>query len=155
MTHRVLLVANRTLGSDEVVTAVRERIRAGATELWIVAPVSPTRGQAGASMTGLAGAGEAILLRDQSPDDQSYDAAQRRLDEALLEFGRLGITAGGEVGDVDPFRAVSKVMRTRTFDEVVISTLPKPASHWLRVDLPSRVHRKFKVPVTTVASRER
>ena len=156
MTHRVLLVANRTLASDEVVEAVRARVEAGATELWIVAPVAARRGQAEMSMAGFTGVGgEMHLSREHSPDAQSYEEAQRRLDDALARFRLLGITVGGEVGDVDPFKAVSRAMGARDVDEVLVSTLPKPASGWLRADLPSRVKRKFKVPVTTVASRER
>jgi hypothetical protein len=152
MTHRVLLVANRTLGSEDIATAVRERVAAGATELWIVAPVAVPRGQASVSLSGAAPTGEILPMRDRRPDAQAYELAEQRLQEALDRFRALGITVGGEVGDVDPFKAVSKAMGRAEFAEVVVSTLPTAVSQWLRVDLPSRVHRKFKVPVTTVAT---
>ena len=41
-------------------------------------------------------------------------------------------------------------MRSGAFDEVIISTLPLGVSRWLGLDVPHRVERRFKVPVTTV-----
>jgi hypothetical protein len=148
--HRVLLVANQTLADDAVLAAVRERVDAGATELWIVAPVTTPRGLV---MAGAAPTGEAIPVRDREPDAAAYELAERRLSEARARFGALGIAVGGEVGDPDPFRAVGKAMGDREFAEVVVSTLPSAVSQWLRLDLPSRIQRKFKVPVITVAGR--
>jgi cell pole-organizing protein PopZ len=148
--HRVLLVANRTLADDAVLAAVRERVEAGATELWIVAPVTPPSGMA---MAGAAPTGEALPVRDREPDAAAYALAERRLEEARVRFSALGIDVGGEVGDPDPFKAVSKVMERRQFDEVVLSVLPSTVSQWLRLDVPSRVERKYKVPVVTVPGR--
>jgi hypothetical protein len=154
MTHRVLLVANRTLGGPDVAAAVRERAQAGATELWIVAPVAGPRGQDAVTVGGFAAAGEVLPLRDRSPDARAYEEADRRLREAVDRFGSYGFPVGGEVGDEDPFKAVSRAMNGRQFEEIVVSTLPTAASGWLRLDLPSRLRRKYKVPVTTIASRE-
>ncbi len=57
---------------------------------------------------------------------------------------------GGEVGDEDPLKAIGDALAAHPCQEVLLSTLPKAASHWLRVDLPSRAQRRFDVPVTTV-----
>jgi hypothetical protein len=145
--HRVLLVANRTLGDPDVLAAVRQRVDAGATDLWIVAPVTTP---SGVLMAGAAPSGEALPVRNREPDAAAYDLAERRLDAARERFGALGIDVGGEVGDPDPFTAVSKAMDRREFAEVVLSTLPSAVSQWLRLDLASRVQRRFKVPVITV-----
>lgn len=57
------------------------------------------------------------------------------------------------VGEEDPFEAVSRVLRDLSFDEVIVSTLPKRVSEWLRRDLPHRIER-LGVPVTTVSQSE-
>lgn len=150
MTHRILFVANQTLGGEEVDATVRERVRAGATELYLLVPVTRPAGQGGVSMAGFAG--EVVPMRDVSPDARAYELAEQRLREALARWRDLGIAVDGEVGDEDAFKAVSKVLSRREVDEVVVSTLPAAVSHWLRIDLPSRVHRKFKVPVSAIAT---
>jgi hypothetical protein len=53
------------------------------------------------------------------------------------------------VGDTDPFAAVRAALQTSAFDEVIVSTLPRRVSHWLRLDLPARVEG-LGVPVTVV-----
>jgi hypothetical protein len=148
MAHRILVVANQTLGSEDLAATLRERVAGGATELWIVVPATQPRDHARVS---IAGSGAVFPLHDAT--EAAYDLAERRLEVARDHFGHLGVTVGGEVGDEDPFTAVSDALAHRDVDEVIISTLPTGASHWLRTDLPSRVHRRYKVPVTTVLSR--
>ncbi|MGH2686268.1 MAG: hypothetical protein ACRDJP_12450, partial [Actinomycetota bacterium] len=62
----------------------------------------------------------------------------------------LGAEVIGGVGDANPLQAIGDVLRDWSFDEVVLSTLPAGASRWLRQDLPHRVERQFKLPVTHV-----
>ena len=57
-----------------------------------------------------------------------------------------------EYGDV--FHAVSDVLESGRYDEVIISTLPARISHWLHVDLPARV-RRLGFPVTVVTAKKR
>ena len=147
MAHRVLIVANRTLGSVEVIAAARERVQAGATELWIVAPATQPRD---------ATAGIGVVTADLpvlAGSDQAYQQAEKRLDETRDRMASLGVPVGGEVGDADAFKAVGQVLKTRQFDEILVATLPKHVSHWLRADLPSRLHRKHNLPVTTITTR--
>jgi hypothetical protein len=65
-------------------------------------------------------------------------------------------TAEGEVGDRNPVRAIRTSLKRdgRQFDEIIISTLPRRISRWLRMDLPQRVKREFGLPVTVVTPRE-
>ena len=83
---------------------------------------------------------------DWAAEAHGAEAARDRL-------GALGVVVGGEVGDADPFQAVSDALAEREVDEVIISTLPTGRSRWLSADVPSRVRRAFSVPVTTVIGR--
>ena len=56
------------------------------------------------------------------------------------------------VGDPDPFAAVSDVLLTNRFDELVVSTLPHGVSHWLRLSLPHRLRRLTDLPVAHVTA---
>ena len=42
------------------------------------------------------------------------------------------------------------VLHRWEFDEVILSTLPGKSSRWMARDLPSRIRRTFKLPVTHV-----
>jgi hypothetical protein len=57
------------------------------------------------------------------------------------------------VGDADPFIAVKAALKNSHFDEVIVSTLPGRVSHWLRLDLPTRIEH-LGVPVTLVTAAE-
>ena len=148
MAHRILLVANRTLAGDDLTTVIRERVAAGATTLWIVAPATPATDP-------MAPGAMSVGAPRLAPERSGAELAESRLRDATYRFRDLGIPVGGEVSDKDAFSAVSDVLSRGEFDEVVVSTLPTGVSHWLRMDLPSRIHRTFGIPVTTVTARER
>ena len=58
----------------------------------------------------------------------------------------------GKVGDPDPVAAVEDAVNFKEFDEIIVSTLPKHVSKWLKLDLPRRIERATGKPVTHVTA---
>ena len=58
----------------------------------------------------------------------------------------------GIVGGADPFMSVSDAVRDGHFDEIIVSTLSKKTSKWLRRDLVRKIEG-LGLPVTAVTPR--
>jgi GABA permease len=84
-------------------------------------------------------------------DEADYEHARGRVAFGIEQMQRLGADVDGEVGNANPFKAVEDALARKKYDEIILSTLPKRAGGWLSQDLPNRVKRKFKGPVTVVA----
>lgn len=149
--RHLLVVANRTLAGRELMATLRKRLEDGPADVRIVVPAAaPTEDHALLA----AGPSGSIVpgTRDAGRHPDAYEEAERRLEKGLLMISDLGYRVEGEVGDDDPLRAVDDAMARARYDEVIVSTLPHAASHWLRADLPARIHRKHHLPVTTVTA---
>jgi hypothetical protein len=84
------------------------------------------------------------------PDATDRENANRTLEAALPAMRRAaGAPVQGLIGGPDAFEAVQDAVRDGAFDEIIVSTLPKRASRWLRRDLISRVEG-LGLPVTAV-----
>jgi hypothetical protein len=143
--RRYLVVANRTLGGDHILRAVRQRMLQDRSEFWIVVPaVRPTSARTEDRSYG-SDAG------DYGWAESGESFAQQRLDRELERLREAGADADGEVGDADPFKAVSRTMADKKFDEIILSIMPRTRGRWLRQDLPRKLER-FGVPVTQVVS---
>jgi hypothetical protein len=70
-------------------------------------------------------------------------------------FAREGVhVAGTRVGAASPVDAVDNELRDNPgYAGVVISTLPKEKSRWLRMDLPRTVESRHRLPVYHVQAR--
>src|SRR5215210_5604370 len=131
----VLVVANETIGSGNLLAAVRERAQADpATRFRLVVPRSRPR-------SGL------VIY-----DDAVRDAAQVRVDLARSFMARDGLQVDGEVGDPDPFTAAMDAVGDGGIDEIIISTLPVTSSGWLKRDLVERIRDATGLPVTHVVT---
>jgi hypothetical protein len=119
----LLVVANVTADSDELLEALRSRASEGACRFTLVMPASGA---------------EARTRLDQ---------ALERMREAGLD------NVEGRVGDPDPTVAVMDVWDPMKFDEIIVSTLPTGSSRWLGLDLPHRLEKLTSVPVRHVVSK--
>ncbi len=130
---RVLVVANRTAAKPGLRAAVGARADRGPARFHLVVPASP-RG----------------MHRVVDPDVAGHEEAAARLDEALPLLGdAAGSEVTGEVGTADPLAAIMDALHDHDFDEIILSTLPRRLSRWLRVDLPSKA-RGLGLPITHV-----
>ena len=131
--RRVLVVANETVGGDELVSAISTLALTQATSFLVICPALNSR-----------------LKTWTSDEDLARAAAQERLGATLERLASVGIEARGEIGDSDPFVAVEDAVRTFRPDEIVISTHPPGKSNWLEHGIVDSVRVRFDVPVTHV-----
>jgi hypothetical protein len=118
----VLVVANVTAGSDELLNALRERASRGACRFTLLMP------------------------REGDGADGRLAEALEAMRAAGLE------NVSGQVGDPDPIVATMELWDPMKFDEIVVSTLPTGSSRWLGLDLPHRLEKLTSVPVRHVVS---
>ena len=123
--RRTLVVANRTASTPLLLEEVKRR-----------AAERPTK--------------FALLI----PNVESRKAADWTLETALkmLERAARG-PVDGLMGGKDPFESIKRSLADGTYDDVIISTLSRRSSEWLRRGLPRRIE-KLGVPVTVITQPE-
>ncbi len=147
--RRYLIVANQTLEAEELTHFVSTRADAEPSEFFIVVPATPVMEMVHGA-EGVPAVGGSTVL--PSSPEHAHELAQERLDTALAQLQGIGATVDGQVGHRDPVHAVEDVLKGRQFDEIVVSTLSKRRSRWLRQDLPRRLQHKTQLPVTHVGA---
>ncbi len=133
---RVLVVANRTAATPALLDAVRARVAVGPSRFTLLVPRNPQG-----------------LHKVVDPQSQGEEEAATTLALALpLLEEAAGGPVEGKIGDPEPLAAIEDAVNTSEFDEIILSTLPKTVSRWLRLDLPSKVSG-LGLPLTTVTAR--
>jgi hypothetical protein len=136
--RRYLVVANQTLGGDQLMERLRVCVDEGPCALHVVVPAS---------------ADPTSAWHDHESD---HALAASRLEQARERFAKLGVDVTGEVGDHRPVDAVLDVMRRgEPVDEIIVSTLPARASRWVRLDAVSRIERAVDVPVHHIVAADK
>ncbi len=73
--------------------------------------------------------------------------AEERVRRTLARLEAAGIQATGHVGDPDPVAAALNAVHDERVDEIIVSTLPRETSGWLRRDVVARIRKGTKLPV--------
>jgi hypothetical protein len=132
--HRLLVVANETVGGTALLDEIRDRCRNRDCEILVVTPA-------------LAGSRAAHWASDV---DEAIELARQRMELSLIAIDQLGLRARGEVGDSDPNVAIEDALRVFAADEIVISTHPPERSRWLEHGVVDRAREQIELPISHV-----
>jgi hypothetical protein len=132
----VLVVANRTAESEQLLAVMQQRNERGACKFTLLVPATPHGVSWAADM------------------HSGSEEAEEHMRRAVERMRGAGLDVDGKVGDPDANAAVMDEVNFASYDEVIVSTLPRHVSKWLKVDLPHRVERVTGLPVTHVEATE-
>jgi GABA permease len=132
--HRLLVVANETVGGEALREEIRNRSRGRDSEILVVTP----------ALTASRAAHWA------SDVDEAIEMARQRMELSVIEIERLGLKATGEIGDSDPNVAIEDALRVFPADEIVISTHPPERSRWLERGVVERAREEIDLPISHV-----
>jgi hypothetical protein len=131
--HRILVIANETVGGQALANVIRERAAQYRENVLVICPALNTP------------------IRHWASDEDSARAeAQERLERSLALLREAGVNAHGEVGDSEPLQAIEDGIRTFGPDELIISTHPEGRSNWLEKGVVSGARERFALPITHV-----
>lgn len=132
---RVLIVAHRTAATPALLDAIRERAGRSPVTFTLLVP-SAAHG----------------LHKLVDPEDADGGEAAATLELALpLMEDAAGGPVKGVIGAPEPLAAIQDAVNLQGYDEIIISTLPKRVSRWLKLDLPHKA-AALGLPVTTVTA---
>jgi hypothetical protein len=134
-THRILVVANETVGGRALLEEIQRRCEGRRSEILVVVPALTS----------------SQLEHWSSDVDGAIADARRRLDHSLRTMSSAGLRARGEVGDHhEPNASIEDALRSFAADEVIVSTHPPERSRWLEHGVLERARREVPLPITHV-----
>jgi hypothetical protein len=124
-----LLVANETAESPELLQAAAEiHVHDLDAEFVIVIPATPLN----------------LLQQFEGTAKSARGLAAQRAQSTRRHLESLGIRVrSARIGNWDPFVAIEEELVNYKYEAIVLSTLPPGVSRWLRIDLPSRIARRY------------
>lgn len=135
---KVLVVANQTAESDDLLAALRERETEGEAEFTVLIPATPH---------GVAWAANMASDKGREEAEEHRDALVERLRATGLPVTKA------IVGDPDPLAAITDACNSDSYDELIVSTLPHHLSKWLHLDLQRKAAHATGLPVTSVETK--
>lgn len=120
----VLVVANQTVLGEPLLQKIRERAAQGPAAFLIISPQGEAEG--------------------------SYEAAEKRLLQAVGRLRGEGFEVHGQISHPDPYAAVMQTLEDERVDELIVSTFPNERSGWMRRNLVERLRNDTKLPVDHV-----
>jgi len=134
-TARVLVVANRTAESPELLAALKTRAGEGGAEFTLLLPATPH---------GLAWAADMHAGEEDAKGHLEGLAERMRKEGVDVREAKVGAS--------EPLAAVADESNFADYDELIVSTLPLHVSKWLHVDLPRKAAAATGLPVTHVVA---
>ncbi len=138
--RRVLVLANETANSEELLDELRRIGADSAATYFVVVPASPIE-------TGVAATHGPLDLWEAT-----QQAARDRLEYTLSTLRSENLDADGALGDQRPLRALAEAVDSFHPDQIVIATLPPEFSVWHRFDIVDRARVQHQLPVTHVVA---
>ena len=139
--HRVLVLANETANSAELLDELRRIGADSAASYYVVVPASPIE-------TGVAATHGPLDVMEAT-----QEAAKARLQHTLSTLRSENLEADGALGDYRPLRALANAVDTFHPDQIVIATLPPEYSVWHRFEVVDRARAEYaNLPVTHVVA---
>jgi hypothetical protein len=123
-----LVVAHKTSSGDELIDHLKAKASGDERHLFVA------------------------VVPQQDRSGGAHREARIRLATMLERLDAAGLLSAGMIGDPDPYTSVMNALELFKVNDVVISTLPKARSGWLRANLIERVSNATTVPVEHVVA---
>jgi len=139
---RVLVLAENTAQSDELLETLKERAAEGPAEFVLVIPGKPD----------VPAVPDAAVADLETPDVERPPELEEQIEEAVERLRSEGLEAEGRVGDADAVAAVEDATNFEEFHEIIVSTPPRRLTRLLKVDTARRIEGMTELPIKYVSA---